>query len=410
MNTHRPARTGVAVEWVWAAVAVATAAYFAPPLAVAALALAAAIAIGWLDPAVRVERGLTAALAAAASWPVFFYLRTNVLNQDGNMLTPKLQADVPRIGAHVVHDELLELFVHSRVWDYTHRWWGWSVVFSYQVVSCAAGSLFIFALLRLSRRLAPERSSLFLMGLLSGGYMQLFFGDVENYTITAALVAVYVVLACRFLARDAPLWMPALALAAAICFHLEAGWLLPSAAYLAVVSRSRNRNMREAWTAAGVGAGAIAAVFLYFQFHGLPLIKFFSGHAGHALRSSTVYSFGQPMSYYADQLRLLLLLVPAIGMLVPLAIWIDWPSEETRFLGIAAVSMLIFQAIWKAANGVFDDWNLYSIGAMVISLFLWRYIAAAATSTPKRIVAAGIAAIGWVNTYAWIIANHQHGP
>ena len=34
--------------------------------------------------------------------------------------------------------------------------------------------------LRLSNRLAPDRTGLFLSGVLSGAYMQLFFGDVEN--------------------------------------------------------------------------------------------------------------------------------------------------------------------------------------------------------------------------------------
>src|SRR5262249_3564289 len=162
----------------------------------------------------------------------------------------------------------------------------------------------------------------------------------------------------------------------------------------AFVSRARTGSAREAIVGGVVGAGIIAAVFVYFQFHGLPLVKFFSGHAGHAFRSRDVYSFGQPIAYYADQLRLLVLLCPAVGMLVAVLVCTrDWRDEGTRFLGIAALSMLIFQAVWKAALGVFDDWNLYAIGAMVISCFIWRYIAAAARTTPKRMAAAGMAAI-----------------
>jgi len=161
---------------------------------------------------------------------------------------------------------------------------------------------------------------------------------------------------------------------------------------------------------AAVGAGVIAGVFVYFQFHGLPLQRFFSSHAGHAFRSRDVYAFGQPLSYYTDQVRLLLLLCPAVGMLVPLVFSLRKAADEyTRFLGIAAVTMLIFQAIWRADLGVFDDWNLYAIGGMVIALFIWRYVAVAASTTPKRMAAAGMAAIGWLNTYAWIMANHRHG-
>ena len=189
-----------------------------------------------LNPRRFIDRQATALFAATLSWPVFWGLRTNWLNADGNMLTPKLEADVPRLGAHLTHDELLELFLHSRVWHYTHEWWGWSVVVAYQVVSCTAGALFIYALVRLARRLAPAAPWLFVAGVLAGGYMQLFFGDVENYTVTAAIVAFYTLAALRFLAGEVPLWVPAATLAIAACFHLESAWLWPSALYLAVVS------------------------------------------------------------------------------------------------------------------------------------------------------------------------------
>lgn len=396
--------------WLWIVIAFGMTVFYAPSTVAAAVAVLAAMALGWINPRLSIRRRQTAALVAAASWPIFFYLRTNVLNQDGNMLTPKLQRDVPLVGAHLSHDELLELFLHSRIWDYAHRWWGWSVVFSYQVVSCTAGALFIYALLRLSSRLAPDRTWLFLAGVLSGAYMQLFFGDVENYTVTAAFVAVYVLAACRFIARDAPLWAPAVVLAIAISFHLEAGWLLPSALYLAMVSRSRTGDLREARRGAVLATGVIAVVFVYFHFHGLPLWRFFSSHAGHALRANGVFAIGLPLSYYGDQVRLLLWLCPAVAMLVPLAVWSRSPADEvTRFLAVAAVSMLTFQAVWKAQLGVFDDWNLYAIGAMLIAVCVWRYAAEAAETASMRMAAAALAAIGSLHTYAWIIANHRHG-
>jgi len=326
------------------------------------------------------------------------------------MLTPKLEADVPLLGAHLSHDELLELFVHSKVWEYTHRWWGWSVVFSYQVVSCTAGALFIYILLRLSTRLAPERTWLFLIGSLSGAYMQLFFGDVENYTITAMLVALYVLAAWRFLAHETPLWVPAIVLALAAAFHLEAAWLLPTAAYLAMVSRSRTGNLREATQGGLVGGGTIALIFVAFHFYGLPLWRFFSSHAGHALRGSGVFAIGMPREYYVDQLQLLFSLCPGVLLVIPMALSYRRSADEaSRFVLIGAVSMLMFQAVWKAANGVWDDWNLYSIGAMFIAIAVWRYAAAAASSVGLRLAACALAAIGSLHTYAWIIANHRPG-
>jgi hypothetical protein len=380
-----------------------------PSLLVIAGALAAACTVAWIDPAIAIERPVTAALVAIATFPVFFALRTNALNADGHMLTPKFEHDVPLVGAHLSHDELLELFVHSRFWYYTHQWWGWSVVFSYRVVSCAAGCVFVYALLRLAHRLAPERTWLFISGAVSGAYMQLFFGDAENYTITAALVVVYLLTAARFIAREAALWAPALALAVAMAFHLEAGWLLPSALYLAVVSRSRTGTWRDATRAAAVGIGVIAAVFVYFQFNGLPLIRFFSSHAGNALRLKDVFSFRMPAAYFVDQLKLLLLLCPAIVMLIPAVIWRRRGDELTRFLVVCAASTLAMQIVWKSEIGVFEDWNLYATGGLLAAIVIWRYVAANAVTMPLRIVAAAVVAFSAVHTYAWIVANHRYG-
>jgi hypothetical protein len=77
------------------------------------------------------------------------------------MFTRKFEADVPRVGAHLTHDEVLELFLHSRSGTTTHQWGGWSVVFSYQVVSCLAGGALRYGMLRLAPRLAPARTWLF---------------------------------------------------------------------------------------------------------------------------------------------------------------------------------------------------------------------------------------------------------
>jgi hypothetical protein len=373
-------------------------------------ALGAALAIGAWNPRLSVERRAIAAAAGLCSWPVFFLLRTNLLNQDGNMLTPKFEADVPRLGAFLTHDELLEFFVHSKVWYYTHEWWGWSVVFSYQVVSCLAGAGFIYVLIRLTRRLAPNRAWLFLAGALSGGYMQLFFGDAENYTLTTTLVVCYVLAACRFLAGETRVWFPTVLLAIAMCFHLEAGWMLPSLLYLFAVSRARQSDWRDVRLSMASGTAIVAATVVYFHFHGLPLRRFFSSHAGHALRMSGVFAVGMPFSYYIDQLNLLLLLCPSVAILLPLLAWRRREMDDVgTFLAVAAGSMLLFQVVWKSQIGVFDDWNLYAIGGMLTTVYIWRSLAAVATTAGTRLAAAALAVTGALHTYAWIIANHRYG-
>jgi len=114
-----------------------------------------------------------------------------------------------------------------------------------------------------------------------------------------------------------------------------------------------------------------------------------------------------PREYYVDQARLLLWLCPAAMLLIPFAIRLRSDGDEgSRFLAVGAASMLIFQAVWKAANGVFDDWNLYAIGGLFIALCVWRYAAAVASTRWMQLAAALLAVAGSLNTYTWIMANH----
>src|SRR5262245_25850465 len=105
----------------WLAVAAAMALAYQPGLMPLAAALGLAAAIAWAAPRLPAARRAAGAMLALAALPVFFFLRTNWLNGDGSMLTPKFQRDVPLVGAHLSHDELLEFFVHSRFWYYTQR-------------------------------------------------------------------------------------------------------------------------------------------------------------------------------------------------------------------------------------------------------------------------------------------------
>ena len=357
----------------------------------------------------RLDSHAAAVVAALLSWPVFLLFRTHVLNPDGNGFTPKFEADVPRVGAHVTHDEMLELFVHSRFWFHTHGWWGWSVVQSYQVLSCAAGACFVYVLFRLARRLAPEAPLLIVAGVLAGGYMQLFFGDVENYTMTAVFIALYVLAALRYVVGESPLWVPAVALATAASFHLESAWLGPSLLYLCALSRQRSGDDRAAIRSLAAATFVVLATVVYMEFHGLPLRRFFSSHAGEAIRMKGMFSFTMPASYFLEQLRLLLLLCPVVVIAVPLVGWRAPHDQTDAFLAIAAASTMVFQFTWKSQIGVFNDWNLYAVNGLMLAFWLWRRLAIAARAPWLRAAAFALAALCAWPTYAWILANHAGG-
>ena len=98
-----------------------------PVLAGVVVALAAAAVALDARGATRWVASYPVAIAAGViAGGIMFTWRSAFLNPDALMFTPKFESAVPVSGAFITHDEMLELLVHSRVWDYTHRWWGWS--------------------------------------------------------------------------------------------------------------------------------------------------------------------------------------------------------------------------------------------------------------------------------------------
>lgn len=382
-----------------------------PVIAGVVVVLAAAAVAADARGATRWVASYPAAITAGViAGGIMFAWRSEFLNPDARMFTPKFEAAVPVSGAFITHDEMLEFLVHSRVWDYTHRWWGWSVEYSYQVTSSVAGVAFVVLAFRLAARVAAAAPGIFLFGVFSGAYMQLFFGDVENYTLTAVVVTASLLASARFLRGDAPLWEPAMVLAVAMSFHLLAGWLLPSFAYLGYISWSRTRDYTALVRSSALAAGVLALAVVIVHCYGAPIWSIGASHAGRAVRLQGMFVTEWSAAYYVEQVNLLMLLAPFALLLPVLAWWRRLTIDETGvFLVIAAVSLTAFQLVWKAQIGVYNDWNLFAIGGLVLGVLTWRSVALAATSWRQRVLAAALASLAALHSYAWIAANHVHG-
>jgi hypothetical protein len=278
-------------------------------------------------------------------------------------------------------------------------------VFSYQVVSCTAGSLFVYGVLRLARRLVNNHRWLFLVGALSGGYMQLFFGDVENYTLTTTIVMGYFLTAVPALeGRTSPVY-PALLLAAALTFHLEAGFLLPSLAYLLFTASRRGQGFQVAAAVTGFVL-IVAGTFVFFHLAGLPI--------GDLIAHSQAFGDSGPfrqmlvtpsVDYYFQIANLAFLLVPSWVILVALAVYRRIPLDAINaHLIIAAAGMTSLVIAWKAQLGVYNDWNLFAMAAVPILLLVWRNVFRAAARVPWPVAAT--IAVFFAHSYSWVIGNH----
>lgn len=346
-------------------------------------------------------------LVGSVAAVVFLLLRNGFLNPDGEALLWKLPEDVPTKGAHVTHDEMWELYLHSRFWFHTNRWFGWSVALSYQVLSAVAGAAFVALLLEYCRALAQSRALALFLVIVSGGFMQLFFGDVENYTLTAALVMAYFVVALRYIQGRASLVAPTATLAVAMTFHLVAGFLLPSLAYLWLQDFKRKR-----WGSLGLSGIAFLAVLgttlLFFHCNGLPIADlYWNSHAfGHGGDIASML-VRPSWRYYRGILNLAFLLVPVWLFLLPLLVFRRVKVDAVGLhLILAASTMGAYMLVWEAKLGVYQDWNLFANAALPIALVVSRSLVEAA-DRPSRwwAVATAVACFSF-NSYAWIVGNH----
>ncbi len=342
----------------------------------------------------------------AYSFIWFLGLRNQFINPDGMAFAAKFHADVPVRGASVTHDEILELYVHSRFWYHTSRAFGWSVEYSYQFLSSLAGGVFVVLLLVFSRALLGEkRWILLVLGTGSAGFMQLFFGDVENYTLVTLLMLGYFVAGYLYLEGRTSLLLSSAVLALAICFHLLAAFLLPSLAFLYVVALRRRQWLAVAGAAMTLVAIPVAVV-TYFHFHGLPFEVILTSNAfGQA---GKLQRFAAPdLAYHGQITSLLLLLFPPTLCFLPLIAYRRVPLDSFNVFMLLAASVLVgYVFTWRADLGVYNDWNLYAPAALPLAILFWYNFARADAFANKAGIGAALILTSAVHSYAWIVANH----
>ena len=351
-------------------------------------------------------RVVLALAVATYSFPWFLGLRNQFINPDGMAFSAKFHADIPVRGATVSHDEILELYLHSRFWYYTSRAFGWTVEYSYQFLSSLAGAIFVALLLTFAWIALQERRWILLvLGVGSAGFMQLFFGDVENYTLVTTLILVYLFTGYLYLEGRISLLVPSGVLAVAITFHLLAAFLLVSLAYLYLVALRRQQLLSVALAVLTLVA-IPSAVVLYFHYHGLPfgIIRTSNafGQAGKLQR------FAAPsLGYHSQIVALLFLLFPPVLCLVPLIAYKRVHlSRFNIFLALTVVVFIGYVLTWRADLGVYNDWNLYAPAALPLAILFWYNLARADGLVNKAGIVAALILTSGMHSYAWIIRNH----
>ena len=317
---------------------------------------------------------LTKSSILLASLAAFVALRTaNHLLGDGYLYLRELDAD------HPVRTERAPLaFALIQVLHSMGGVSGETAESTYRLYSYASGVLFVLLCFPVAGALgrSPREKSIALAFLLTGGYLQLFFGYVETYALCMPGILLYLLLGLRVLENRMSILFPAILLVLLVNLHLALALLGPS---LLLLGYHSYRNRREAprWKTwldiLSVLSFLPASAVLFLWLTGIDLATYLSGTGGsHLLPVFAEPGFGAQyrlfsLPHFLDFCNLQVLAAP--GACMTLAILDKRAIGHRPFLLAAAAFPLLFTFLANPEIGAFRDWDFLALPAVPLTIW-----------------------------------------
>ena len=262
--------------------------------------------------------------------------------------------------------------IGSSIWE--------TVENTYRTYSYASGVLYVLFAFPVANILGKDtlERAIVLAFLLTAGYIQLFFGYVENYALYMPGLLLYLYLGLRMCEDRAPLYLPALLLGLLLALHR--GFFIFGPSMLLLAYRSfRSRQYRiPTWKNALVTAAALccvpASAVLFLALSGVGVHEYLSRIGG----SHFLPLFDQPgfraqyrifsLTHIIDWFNQQLLAAPAACM----ALFLFRKQDLTHqpFLAVCTVFPLFFSFVGNPELGAFRDWDAWSLPAPPLTLWI----------------------------------------
>lgn len=292
---------------------------------------------------------------------------------DGYTLLANLSGADPTIKGRAYGEMQLQLLYHKLIGSDD----AWNAYRAFRDLAILAGLIFLFALLYYGRKLYAARFSyvaFVLLNLFAAGTI-LFYGYVETYSVTSAMIYLSLISALAAFKNDRFSPIPLIALPLAIFLHLISVVYLPALLlYLAYFVGKKNfrQKFRNKGRFLVAGTALMFTIFYllvkvagppFWQRAFLPPVvdKFTADHY-------TLFS----LSHLSDYLNLVMMLAP-VAILLPIIRRLhrnksssNLSSPDAVFISVAAVSGLMAAFMIEPKLGMARDWDLMS--TMVIAL------------------------------------------
>ena len=304
--------------------------------------------------------------------------------------------------------------------------WG-TAEHAYRIYSIASGVLYVLLTFSVAGALGkrPQEKSIILAFLLTAGYVQLFFGYVENYALYMPGILLYLLLGLRTMENRLPLLMPALLLGILSAFHLFFVAFSPSLLFLAWRSyRHRQRDFPGYKSSLAILVALCSfplSAVLCLYLTGVDFAAFLRRGDSHLLPLLASPGFFAPyrlfsLAHFLDFTNLQLLSAPAACMTCFLLRKREFGHHP--FLLSAAAFPLLFTFFANPEIGAFRDWDVLSLPALPLTLWTASALLVRIGDVDRRFHcaflicgAAGLHTLLWVGLNAhssWAEARYVH--
>ncbi len=274
--------------------------------------------------------------------------------------------------------EPLESLLHLKAFQLAKSLFNLDVETVYAILSCVAGTIFVYLCLLFSNLLGKEKAQKILafLILISMGSTQLFFGYVEHYSFLFVFVFGFLFLSSAYLEGRTRLIFPILAFISAFLFHISALCLLPSLFFLFLLTNQKSRFRRGKNILLGILAVFLVVIIFWaykrYSWSVPPLfVPFIQGR--YTGPDYTLFSLPHLLDLLNQQL-----LVAPVGLILILGVLICSKGKAlfrdriSQLLLIVALSQLFSNFVVDPGLGASRDWDMFSamsLGYVLLGLY-----------------------------------------
>ncbi len=311
----------------------------------------------------------------------FYLLRsTTHFLGDGYMVLGDVANDSAVIKPRNFGEILIHRFLYSLLIDRVEE----AALWSYQSLSIASGIIALVITALSAKKLFENIADrlLFLVGISSGGFMLLYFGYVENYSIFITTVLAFLLSGMLAAKGKVSVVVPTVVVAVGLLLHIFGTILVPALVFLLVITLSsktgasffQNKSFWKYLTFLFVVSVAVFVFlyknFLFFRFAVLPF-----GNDRFVLDGYSLFS----IKHLLDLLNQLIIIIPALPLLLYFFFKIGYRklirNDVLLFLAILSSSALAALFIFDPKLGMARDWDLFAfIGLTLLCMLIYSIL------------------------------------